>query len=182
MDNQHIGAYGLAEGYVYGRAFDQLVKLPNGAGNVTYDYAIGGTYVERLTSVSFQLAAAAGGGVRTPVLDFLDGEGVIFSGSASPFTIAATNTSTVTFAVGVNEGGANNSPRIVVPLVPTFLQATYTVRLSFINGAAGDAVTAIRILTTKFSTAPADFSPGQGTEVSRRQALREPVPEYVATV
>lgn len=182
MDNQHIGAYGLAEGYVYGRAFDQLVKLPNGLGNASFDYKIGGTYVERITSVSFQFAAAAGGGVRTPVLDYLDESGIIFTGAASPFTVAATNTSVVTFAVGVQQAGVNNGPRIVVPLVPAFLQPTYTVRLSFLGGAAGDAVTAIRILTTKFSTAPADFSPGQGTEVTRRQALREPVPEYVPSV
>jgi hypothetical protein len=176
----HIGAFGLTGEYAYGRAFETLKALASFQGNGTATYNIGGTYVERLRSVSFSLQAVGGAGVRTPIVDFLDQGGVVFSGAASPFTVAAGSTSIVTFAVEVNEAGANDAPRIVVPLPYQFLQPTYSMRITISGGLVADNVTAVRVLTEQFSTAPADFAPGQGGDHRRERGVEYSEPLRIA--
>lgn len=159
-----VSAWGLVGGFAYGPAAQNLAKLDDFAGNVTRDYDIGGTYVERVEAVSFTLHAAAGGTARRALVSFLDQGGAPIAQAVAPFSLAATLTSRITFAVGVQQGGANDLAAIVGEIPALFLQPTYTVRLSILNGAAGDLASRIRILTSRFSTAPQGFPPGQGPE------------------
>lgn len=158
----HGGAFGLVREFAYGRAFPQLVTLDPFAGNVTGTYDVGGAYQERVTSVAFQLVTVGGAGTRFGVVELLDQGGVPFSGSAMPFTIAAGHTVTLVFDVDANPGGLNNGPIQVTSLPAPFLEPTYAVRISVNGGLAADTVSNVRILTEKFSTAPADYAPGQG--------------------
>lgn len=174
-----VGAYGLVGEYVYGRAFPTLVNQANFLGNGTSQYKIGGTYVERIQSVALRLAAV-GAGNRRAVVDFLDQSGVVFASSASPYVVTAGVTSIIVFSASVNVAGADDSPRITVPMPQPFLQPTYSVLITILGGLVADGVTNVRILTERFSTAPADFSPGQGHEVTPAVERRELIPSYNA--
>lgn len=167
-----VGAYGLVTDYRYGRAFEQLERLPNFAGNATGSYRIGGTYVERVASVAFQVAAV-GAATRTPIVDLLDEEGNVFSGAAASATITAGVTSIFVFAFDAFAAGAANAPRIVTPLPMPFLQPTYSLRISVAAGLVADTVSGVRILAQKFSTAPQDFPPGQGETVTAETIERD---------
>jgi hypothetical protein len=160
----HGGAFGLVREYAYGRAFPQLVTIPDFLGNTTGTYKVGGAYVERVTSVSFSLQAVGGAGTRSGAVRLLDQGGVTFSGSVMPFTVAAGNTSVLVFDLDANPGGAANSAIQVTSLPAPFLEPTYAVQIAVLGGLVADHVTHVRILTEKFSTAPADYSPGQGGE------------------
>jgi hypothetical protein len=159
-----VAAWGVVDEYAYGPAAQFLAKLANFAGNATRDYDIGGSYVERVTSVAFLLAAVGGATNRIAVVSFLDEGGAVIGASAAPFAVTAGNTSQITFSVGAQQGGALNAPAIVASLPSLYLQPTYTARLSVNGGAAADTVSLVRVLTSRFSTAPQVFPPGQGPE------------------
>lgn len=159
-----VAAWGVVDGYAYGPAAPFLARLDDFAGNATRDYLIGGSYVERVKSVAFQLQAVGGAGVRTGLVSFLDEQGVVLGAAAAPFTVAAGNTSQLTFTVGAQNGGANNGAAIVASLPPLFLQPLYVVRLSVLGGLVADTASAVRVLTDRFSTGPTAFPPGQGPE------------------
>jgi hypothetical protein len=160
--SQHGGAFGLTDDYKYGRAFEQIATVPPFAGNATGTHKVGGAYIERAVSVAFKLVTNGTAGTRTGLVQYLDQSGVVFSGSAMPFTIAASKTVELIFDSGANPGGVNDGPVQITSLPGRFLQPTYSVVVSVLGGLAGDAVTNVRILLEKFSTAPEDYAPGQG--------------------
>lgn len=166
-----VGAYGLVSDYRYGRAFEQLVSLDTFAGNATRTYKIGGTYIERIVSVAFQVVAV-GAATRLPQVALLDAEGVTFSGAVSAFNITAGLTSEFVFAADAFSAGANGSAFITTPLPMPFLQPGYSLVLSVGAGVVADTVSRIRLLTQKFSTAPEDFAPGQGESVTPESVER----------
>lgn len=155
-------AYGVVGDYVYGPAAPFLNKLASHAGNTTTVYPIGGTYVERVDSVSFTIVAVGGATTRIGVVSFLDEGGVAVGAAAAPFGVTAGSTSRISLGVGANNGGAANGPAIVGSLPPLYLPAGYSVVLSISGGAAADTLGTPRILVARFSTDPEVFSPGQG--------------------
>lgn len=167
-----VGAYGLVSEYRYGRAFEQLERIPNFAGNATGTYKVGGTYVERVASVAFTVTAV-GAATRIPNVQLLDEEGIAFSGAAAAFNVTAGLTSRFVFAFGTFEAGANGAAFITTPLPMPFLQPTYSVAINITAGVVADTVSNVRILTQKFSTAPEDFPPGQGETVTPETLERD---------
>jgi len=164
----HGGAFGLVREFAYGPAFPQLVTLDNFAGNTVGTYDVGGSYIERVTSVAFRLHCVGGAGTRFGVVELLDQGGVVFSGSAMPFTVAAGQTVDLVFDAGANPGGVSALSPQVTTLPAPFLEPTYSVRISVTGGLAADTVSNVRILTEKFSTSPADYAPGQGGDEHHR--------------
>lgn len=160
-----VGAYGLVGDYRYGRAFEHLATLPNFVGNASGSYPVGGTYIERVVSVTFKVTAV-GSATRIPQVAFLDEQGIPFSGSASAFNITAGLVGTFVFAQDTLPGGSNGAAFVTNPLPAPFLQPGYSVQLSVAAGLVADTISNIRILTQKFSTAPQDFAPGQGETVT----------------
>lgn len=158
----HGGAFGLVREFAYGPAFPQLVPLADFAGNTVGTYKVGGAYIERVTSVSFRLECVGGAGTRFGVVRLLDQGGVAFSGAAMPFNAAAGQTVDLVFDAGANPGGVNALSPQVTSLPAPFLEPTYSVEISVTGGLAADTVSNVRILAEKFSTSPADYSPGQG--------------------
>jgi hypothetical protein len=156
------GTFGLVDEFVYGRAFQQLFPLGTVAGNVVVPYNVGGEYIERVAAVSFLLTAVGGAGLRRGLVEFLDQGGVVFAAASSPFTVAAGSSSQLTFNINTNDGGAVNAPAIVGVLPAVFLQPTYSVAISVVNGLVADTIANVRLLSDRFRTGPSDFPPGQG--------------------
>lgn len=164
MSTFPLAAYGLVGDFAYGPAAPYIHRPATFAGNVNKDVDIGGTYVERVTAVSFTLVNGADVGSRYASVAFLDESGVALAQAVAPFATAATITTRYTFAVGAQQGGAANLAAITTALPAIFLQATYKVRLSVVGGFAADAVSAVRVLTDRFSTDPSLYAPGIGSE------------------
>lgn len=133
------------------RAFGppEVVELDGGTGAATPTESANG-YLELVTAVSVSLAAAGGGGVRTPRLRWFAGEAVPFAEVVAPFTVASGSTSQVTFAAGVYPAGANNAPTILVPIPALLLMPGYTLELDVLAGAAGDTLAGVRVSRQRF--------------------------------
>lgn len=162
-----VAAFGVVDEFAYGPAAPFLRKPADFLGDGSSVIAIGGTYAERCKSVSFLLTAVGGVTLRQGVVSFLDEGGVVFSAACSPFTVAAGKASQLTFAVGANNGGANDAAAIVTSLPPIFLQPGYSIQLTISGGVVADTVEAVRVLTDRFSTAPQEYAPGQGGNIAR---------------
>lgn len=156
-----LAAYGLVADYRYGPAAPFVTRPTNFAGNANKDYVIGGTYVERPQAVSFQLVTV-GAGTRFGSVAFLDEGGAVLAQAVQAFSLSAGKTSQLTFAVGLQQGGANDAAGMCCALPAMFLYPTYTVRLSVLGGLAADTASAVRIITDRFSTDPELYAPGIG--------------------
>lgn len=157
-----VAAWGVVADYRYGSAAQWLATLPDFAGNVTEDYPIGGSYVERTVAVSATVVAVGGATTRFLVVELLDQSGVPVAASQSPYGTTAGHTSRQTLTVNAQQGGAQDAAAIIGSLPGIFMQPSYALRLSVLGGVAADTISDIRILTDRFSTAPQEFPPGQG--------------------
>lgn len=126
----------------------------NPAAGTGLTYKVPGAVEQELLSISFVYAAAAGGGVRTPFIRFLDWQGVAFCDVAAPFTIAATFTSRVTFAVGINQFGANNAASIGAPIPPMRLGDGLSFIVQALAIQAGDTITQASMFLAQWPLRP----------------------------
>jgi hypothetical protein len=141
------------------RAFElhgshEPLVLPSPAAGAALTYTIPGSVEQMVLSVSFTLTCAAGGGVRTPHVDFLDYSGQPFASVGAPFTVAATFASRLTFGVGVQQFGAANAARIGAGIPPLRLGDGLQVRLTADGLAAGDTITLARMFVRQWAVRP----------------------------
>jgi hypothetical protein len=133
------------------RAFGppEVIALDPFAGNAVAVEAASGFW-ERIEAVSFELVTAAGGAARRARVSYFAGESVPLAIVPAPFTLAASNTQQVTFAVGVEPAGANNDAAILAPLPALWLLPGWSVELGVGAGAAGDTVSAVRVTRQRY--------------------------------
>lgn len=132
----------------------RIVNLPTPPAGLGFTHTVPGAVSQQIMVVSFALTCAAGGSPRIPTLLYVGPDGIKFGAFASNFTLAATNTATFTFAVGINEFGANNAASIGVPLPPLELDVGESVTLNVTNGAAGDQIVDPRLFVVQRATWP----------------------------
>lgn len=165
--------FGLVNPFHYGRAFQQRVPLANVAGNAVASYKIGGGYYERIVLVSFKITAAAGGSNRFGRVRYLGPEGTPYADIATQLGVAPSGSSQITLGIGLPSMSTSGLPTTINGLPVPFMQPGDSLEISAFNGAAGDVLSGIRVVTERFSTSPRDFPPGQGPEVSEREFQRE---------
>jgi hypothetical protein len=147
----HAATIDTGSAVAYLRAFGppDVLPLEPIAGNGSLAIGADGFWTV-VRAVSFELVAAAGGAARTPRLSWLADDVVPFAQALAPFTIAATITSRVTFAVDVQQAGANNAASIIAPMPALTLLPGWTLKLDVVNGAAGDAVKNGRVYLQRY--------------------------------
>lgn len=133
------------------RAFGppEVVPLADFAGNASV-VEEASLFWERVEAVSFTLACAAGGAARFPRLRWFAGEAVPFATQVAAFGTAATVTSAHTFAVDATVAGALSAASIVTPIPGLILLPNYTLVVDVQAGAAGDAITGVRVTRQRY--------------------------------
>jgi hypothetical protein len=114
--------------------------IPTPAVATGFTYVVPGTVRERIMAVSFVLVADANAANRLPRVEYLNAAGDVFASVAAPFVLTATLTSRFTFAVGLQQFGANAAAQIGGPLPPLKLNSGLSVRVSVGAVQAGDQI------------------------------------------
>lgn len=122
-----------------------------GAGN-PFAYKIGGAAEQQLLVVTFVATTSVAVAARVPVVDFLDPSNVIFARVALPFTLTASHSAVVTFAVGLQQFGANNADSMGAGLPPLRLYAGLTVQGGLLAQQAADTIADVRLFLAQWPT------------------------------
>jgi hypothetical protein len=93
-----------------------IASVANPAAGAGFTYKMNGSVVTRVRSLALTLVTSATVAARVVTLAYVGPDAVPFATFASPFTIAASLTSLVTFAVGIQQQGANNGASIGIPI------------------------------------------------------------------
>lgn len=110
------------------------------SGTTPAAYTVPGSVQVDVLSVSFLYTASSDAGTRTVRLEFLDGAGNVFAAAASPFTMVASDATTFTFGVGMQQFGANSAKYIGTGIPPIRLCDGYGFRVRCVNSAAADTI------------------------------------------
>lgn len=131
-----------------------IQALANPAAGVGFSIPTPGTVEQELQALTFTVVSDANAASRIVVVKFLDPTGVSFTEVASGFTQAASKTSVYTFAVGIQEFGANDAANIGVPIPALQLDVTLSLSVSITGVQVGDQVSKIRAAWSRWPTRP----------------------------
>jgi hypothetical protein len=109
---------------------------------------------QEIVAVSFQLVTDANVADRIAVFQFLDPDGNSFASVAAGFTQAASLTTVYTFAVGIQEFGANDAANIGVPIPQVKLLSGYGVKVTLTAKQATDQVSAVKLILNQWPVRP----------------------------
>lgn len=123
-------------------------------------YEVGGTYWERLVTVSFRLVAAGAAANRVARVTILDQDSRIVALHRAPFQIVATNTADFTFGVGLQQAGAVSAPSMNAPLASLFMQPGWSVAITADAIQAADQLSRVLIYRERFPTGPEGYPMG----------------------
>ena len=104
--------------YWYWHGSNEPIRGQTPAAGAPFDYTIPGTVDQELVAISFLYTASSHAASRTALLRFLDYGGEAFCEVGVPFTITASQHSQVTFGLGLQQFGANNSARMGCAIPP----------------------------------------------------------------
>lgn len=110
-----------------------------------FTHRVPGSTVQRIRSVSFVLVADANAANRIARVEYLNAAGDVFAAVGSPFTVTAAVTSRLTFAIGLQQFGANAAAQIGGPLPDFLLQAGLAIRVAVASIQAGDQLSGISL-------------------------------------
>lgn len=119
------------------------VSIGSPAAGQGFTYTLPKTCVAVVRSVSFTLVNAAAAGSRIPRLEFLTNEGAVFASVAAPFTTGNAVTSRFTFAVGIQQFGANDAAAIGAPIPKYVLEDGAAVRVAIAAVNVADQVSGV---------------------------------------
>ena len=115
---------------------------------------VAGSDVWRVLSVSFVLVADGNAASRIARVEYLNAAGDVFAAVASPFTVTAGVTSRLTFAVGLQQFGANAAAHIGGPLPDLILMDGLAVRVAVTAIQAGDQLSGISLFVAQSTVRP----------------------------
>lgn len=123
----------------------QPVTIPNPAVGGGFTYRLPGSERQRILAVTFQLVASADVANRKPLLAYKDGGAGTFAAVGLPYVQTAGITSVYTFAVGLQQFGADDAANMGGPLPDLPLDVGETLVLTVTNVDDTDAVKSIRL-------------------------------------
>lgn len=131
-----------------------IQAVPNPAANAGFAVPMPGTSDTIVQAVKFRLVTDSNSASRIAVVNYLDPDGVSFASIASPFTQAASKTTDYTFAVGINQFGANDAANIGAGVPPFKLDVSQSLSVTIVGKQAGDQVSAIRLALEQWHVRP----------------------------
>lgn len=148
LDRQEIGALGWESPSV------NLPTVPTPAAGAGFSFTDPGTMESIVSACSFRLVTDANVADRIVVFSFTDGSGTAIFPVAAPFTQAASKTTDYTFAVGIQQFGANDAANIGVGIPPLKLRSGLGVKVTIVAVQATDQVSAIRLGLSQWPVRP----------------------------
>jgi hypothetical protein len=146
--------HGLTSEFAHGRAFSEVVPVANPAVATGFTYTVGGSYWERLASLSFVLTSDANAANRAVLLRVKDATGATLIGvPTAAVQIAA---KVYTYSYWGDQAPATDAVGLVnaQPAPRIFLQPGFTLVVSIGAVQAGDQISAIRVYVERFDTGP----------------------------
>lgn len=122
-----------------------IVGVTRPAAGGGWTYIAPATAITLVKTVSFTIVTSSQAATRIPVVTVKDGSGNTMATVPSPYTLAASKTSLLTFAVGLYPYGANDGARIGQALPPLYLQGGYQVVVSTDAEDAGDQISGVTL-------------------------------------
>lgn len=137
-------------------------ELAGVAGNATITFKVS-DFWQVIYAVSFKLVTGVGVANRVPVLSWSNDPAAPFCQAASPVAQTASNTTRYTFAHDVAASGVANGAAVIVPTPLFLLTPGESLSLSVTAGAAGDALSLVRLRRQRYVPRSYDnLFPGQG--------------------
>lgn len=123
----------------------EVVGLSSPAAGAALTYIVPGAVQQQVLSVSFTYTASAQAANRVPFVRFLDAGGVPFCDVGTPYVLVASDSSRVTFGVGVQQFGADSAARIGAAIPEMWLQDGLRLQISATAIDAADTITNARL-------------------------------------
>jgi len=139
-------------GWQQPRSAIQQVANPAVGGGFTE--AMPGTFDTEVLACSFRLVTDGNAGSRNVVFQYLDQDAVAMFSVAAPYTQAASKTTDYTFAVDIQQFGANDAAHIGSPIPKLKLYVGLSVSVSITTVQVGDQVSRIRLGLARWPVRP----------------------------
>ena len=132
----------------------RVVSLPSPAAGAALTTTVPGAVQWEIAALSFLYTASANAATRIPFISFLDQSATIFCKVNTAYNITASNTSQVTFGVGLDQFGANNSASMGSSIPEMRLADGLQVQVSADAINVADTITAVRLFVCQYEVRP----------------------------
>jgi hypothetical protein len=153
-----VSGYALTEREIGAQGWEHpgvgLLTVPDPAANAGFTQGMPGTEDTMVVACSFRLVTDSNVANRIVVFQFLDSNGTAIFPVAAPFTQAASKTTDYTFAVGIQQFGANDAANIGAGIPPLKLYVGLSVAVTITAKQAGDQVSRIRLGLSQWPVRP----------------------------
>lgn len=148
LDRQEIGELGWEAPAV------NLPSVPTPAVATGWSFVDPGTMESVVVACSFRLVTDANAASRIVVFSFTDSQGTAIFPVASPFTQAASKTTDYTFAVGIQQFGANDAANIGCGIPALKLRSGLGISVSVTAVQVGDQISRVRLGLSQWPVRP----------------------------
>lgn len=148
---------GLTRTIGHGRAFSQVLAVPDPAADSGFTYTNDGAYWELVDLIAFQLVSDSNAGNRQVTLSILGGDGVALATLPAASVQIASKTYQYTWSTEFSNFNTLVGTAITSPLPAVFLQPTYQISVALASGHAGDQFSNIRVYAERFVTGDAGY-------------------------
>lgn len=129
-------------------------SVANPAVGLGFTIPTSGAGEQIVQSLSFVLVSNGNAANRIPRVEFLDSNATVVAAIASPFLQTASHTIRYTFAVGIQQFGANDAAFIGAALPPFKLDVSMSVRVAIAAVDAADQVSAVSLVAARWPVRP----------------------------
>jgi hypothetical protein len=147
---------GLTRLLGHGRAFSEVIPLPNPAVSTGFTYTVS-QYWELIDSLSFRLVTDANAANRQVLVTVNDGGGTLLAAFPPATVQAAAATVDYCFLAGVSAFLATAGGVSVSPIYHGLLQPNFNVTVTIAAKQVGDQVSRIRFNNERFVTGPEGY-------------------------
>lgn len=162
---------GLLEGVDYGRGFFETIPGVQPGAGLPYDLPQAFQYITVPLFITVHLAASAHAANRQLVVQYLDGNNVIYSQAAAPTVVIANGASTAWFAHDRGSSYAVTNGDQYVQLPHDYLRPEYTLRVTCTNIDTADQLSAIVLGVDRLPVGPRGYQLGRVDYTAGRRAL-----------
>lgn len=138
----------------WGHPRSAIQSLASPAVGLGFTVPTSGAGEQIIQSLSFVLVTNGNAANRVPRIEFLGPDGDVFAAIASPFLQTASHTIRYTFAVGIQQFGANDAAFIGAALPPYKLDVSMSIRLAIGAVDAADQVSAASLVAQSWPVRP----------------------------
>lgn len=132
------------------RVAPQLIYVPAPLAGQFASHEVPGAAAQKVVAVGFTFTASAAVANRNPEVQIVAPDGSVIVDVALPFNVTANGTTFASFAVGLQQFGANAAARMGGPLPDAWLTNGMSIQAGAVAMQAADTVSALRLLVAQW--------------------------------